>query len=343
MSEAGIREAFGRQADWCDAVDAPFVARLCRSLAKVLDPATPLGARVLGWAGDPFGDALMMRVTGGLNALVRSGELPDLASRYPPHVTGPDFDAVLSAALRDDRLLPWLDGPPQTNEVGRSGVLMPGLLAIAAATRLPLALCELGASGGLNLRLGTYGYTLGGHRYGPENATVHLAPKWHGAPPPDATVEVVARRGVDVAPVDVTDPAAQARLLAYVWPDQPARVARLEAALVAAAADPAPVDRADAADWVERHVAPVEGRTVVVFHSIAFQYFPPGTQARIAAHMVAQGALATAAAPLAWLRYEIAVDDPGAPPTLRLRLWPGGEDRLLAEAHPHGASIQWLG
>lgn len=343
MSEASIREAFGKQAAWCDAVDAPFVARLCRSLAEVLDPATPFGGRVLGWPGDPFGDALMMRVTGGLNALVRSGDLPALAAHYPPHLPGPQFDAVLAAALHDDRLLPWLDGPPQTNEVGRSGVLMPGLLAIAAATGLPLALFELGASGGLNLRLDSYGYTLGGHRYGPEDATVHLAPKWEGPAPPDGRVSVVARRGVDVAPVDVTDPAAQARLLAYVWPDQPDRVARLEAALLAAAADPAPVDRADAADWVERHVAPVEGRAAVVFHSIAFQYFPSGTQARIAAHMAGQGARATATAPLAWLRYEIAVDDPGTPPTLRLRLWPGGEDRLLAHAHPHGSSVRWLG
>lgn len=343
MSEASIREAFEKQAGWCEAVDAPFVARLCRSLAVALDPATPFGARVLAWAGDPFGDALMMRVTGGLNALVRSGDLPALAAHYPPHAPGPDFDAVLAAALHDDRLLSWLDGPPQTNEVGRSGVLMSGLLAIAAATRLPLALFELGASGGLNLRLDSYGYTLGGRRYGPEDATVRLAPKWHGAPPPDATVAVVARRGVDLAPVDVTDPAAQARLLAYVWPDQPERVARLEAALLAAAADPARVDRADAADWVEARVAPVEGRTGVVFHSIAFQYFPPRTQARIAAHMAAQGELATAAAPLAWLRYEMAVDDPGAPPTLRLTLWPGGEDRLLAHAHPHGASVRWLG
>ena len=26
---------------------------------------------------------------------------------------------------------------------------------------------------------------------------------------------------------------------------------------------------------------------------------------------------------------------------LRCRLWPGGEDRLLALCHPHGAKIEW--
>ena len=29
-------------------------------------------------------------------------------------------------------------------------------------------------------------------------------------------------------------------------------------------------------------------------------------------------------------------------PTLRLKLWPGGEDRLLARVHPHGAMVAWL-
>jgi hypothetical protein len=27
---------------------------------------------------------------------------------------------------------------------------------------------------------------------------------------------------------------------------------------------------------------------------------------------------------------------------VRLTLWPGGEDRLLAETHPHGATVRWL-
>jgi hypothetical protein len=27
---------------------------------------------------------------------------------------------------------------------------------------------------------------------------------------------------------------------------------------------------------------------------------------------------------------------------VRLRLWPGGEDRLLARAHHHGAWVDWI-
>jgi hypothetical protein len=28
---------------------------------------------------------------------------------------------------------------------------------------------------------------------------------------------------------------------------------------------------------------------------------------------------------------------------LRLRLWPGGEARVLAGCHPHGATVAWKG
>ena len=49
---------------------------------------------------------------------------------------------------------------------------------------------------------------------------------------------------------------------------------------------------------------------------------------------------ATASAPLAWLRLEPTLLD--QPEQLRCQLWPGGEDRLLARAHPHGAWVEWL-
>ncbi len=156
-----------------------------------------------------------------------------------------------------------------------------------------------------------------------------------------ARVDIVGRRGVDIAPVDLARD--RDRLLAFVWPDQPDRAARLEAAIAAFLTDPVQVDREDAAPWVEQRVAPEPGIATVVFHSIAFQYFPPETRARITAHMAKTGAAATADAPLAWLRFEM--DDPatGALPTLRLTLWPGGDDRLLARAYPHGAVVNWLG
>ena len=340
MSDSAVRAAFAFQAGWARDLGAPFTARLLEATAAVVDRSTTVGARLLDWPGEPIPDALVLRLLGGLHALVRTGALPDLAAAYPPNPL-PEHAVLASrvtAALTDDRLLPWLDSPPQTNEVGRSGVLMPGLMVVAAETGLPLRLFELGASAGLNLRVDRYAYDFGGMTIGPADAPLVLAPAWTGPPPPRAPVTVVARAGVDRAPVDLTH--GGDRLLAYVWPDQPERVARLAAAIAAFRADPVAIDRADAADWVEARVVTAPGAATVVFHSIAFQYFPPATQARVAAHMAAVGAAATADAPLAWLRFEF--DGAAAAPALRLRLWPG-DDRLLARAHPHGASVEWFG
>lgn len=320
------------------------MGQICDVLAVVLDRSTAMGRAVLDWAGDPMADALMMRVTGALNALVRRGDLPALTVCYPPNPAPDDakLAAAIAAALIDDRLLAWLDSPPQTNEVARSGVLMPGMKVIAATTGLPLAIHELGASAGLNLRLDRYAYVLGGQVSGPAGAAVTLEPRWDGPPPPDATVEVVSRRGVDLNPIDLADPATRERLLAFVWPEQQDRVARLEAAIAAFVADPVALDSGDAADWVEANVAPVIGVTTVVFHSIAYQYFPAETQARIKAHMARAGAAASPSTPLAWLRYELDDASVAALPTLRLKLWPG-DDRQLGIAHPHGASVRWFG
>ncbi len=342
MNEGDIRAAFATQAGWCRRLGADFTADLCLILGDVIDRSTTVGARILDWPGDPIADAVVLRLTGGLNGLVRGGNLPNLAAMYPPQplTDTADFARQVAAALADERLLPWLDSPPQTNEVARSAVLMPGLMVIAAATGLPLRLFELGASAGINLRLDHYSYDFNGVKVGPDNAPVVLTPDWRGPLPPVTKIVVIARRGVDLTPVDARD---ADKLLAYVWPEQAARAARLSAALAGFVADPAPIDAGDAATWVEANVAVAEGATTVVFHSIAFQYFTAETQARVALKLAAVGASATATAPLAWLRFEMdAASSVATLPALRLRLWPSGDDRLLAYAHPHGVTVEWL-
>lgn len=339
MSEAAVRAAFLTQAAWSQRLEVPLTMQLCTALGEVVDRSTAVGRRVLDWPGEPIADALVIRLLGGLHGLVRARALPALAAAYPPHPAASDADlrGLLAAALGDARLLPWLDAPPQTNEVGRSAVLIAGLKVVAEAFALPLRLFELGASGGLNLRLDRYAYDLGGLRFGPDDAPFVLAPAWTGPPPPVAAVAVVARAGCDIAPVDVAR--NRDRLLAYVWPDQPARAARLAAAIDAFIADPVKIVGADAASWIEGEIALKSGTVTVVQHSIAFQYFPADTQNRITAHLAAVGATATPDAALAWLSFEMEAGS--TLPVLRLTLWPGDENRLLAHAHPHGASVQW--
>jgi hypothetical protein len=332
------------QAHWCRALGSPFTAGLLELVAARLDPASPLGRLLDGWTGNATDDALALRLCGALHGRVRTGKAPALAALYPPN-PAPDPDILWEALrplLAGSVLLPWIARAPQTNEVARSGVLMPGFLTVAAGTGLPLALLELGCSAGLNLVPDLYQYRLGGMEAGAAESGLTLAPEWEGGDPPLARVVVADRAGVDLNPLDVSDPAQRQRLLAYVWPDQPERLDRMARAMAIAADTPLRIVGGDAADFVEEEAWPREGVAVTVFHSIAFQYFGAETQERISRHMGRAGEAATAKAPLAWLRFEMDPGAPDAPPTLRLRLWPDGEDRLLARAHPHGRTVHWL-
>ena len=344
MPEAKVRAAFAEQAEWCDRLDSPFTALLCRLLGERLGRNTCTGRKALGWQGSPspLADALALRLCGGLQALSRGGRYPGLAACYPPHPL-PDPDslwAALEPALDDPELPAWLGRAPQTNEVGRSAVLMSGLLVIADCFSRPMELLELGASAGLNLLMDHYGHELGGVRAGDPGSPLQLAPDWSGSAPPKARIEIASRAGVDLTPLDARSDGD--RLSAYVWPEQARRQAQLAAALAIAAHCPVQVEQADAADWLERRLAePARpGLVRVVYHSVAFHYFPAEAQARIAARLSEVGAQASSATPLAWLRYE---QEPGDEHfSLQLRVWPGDEQWRLAECHPHGRWIRWL-
>ncbi|MEM1382225.1 MAG: DUF2332 family protein [Pseudomonadota bacterium] len=344
-----VREAFARQARGCRRLGSPFTATLMEGLGSRLDRSTATGQRILDWQARPDaeGDAVPLRLAGALHALVRSGQLPTLAPLYPPApVPEPAIlaEAALAAIVDEDaQIAAWLDHAPQTNEVARSAALYAGLMVVAAETGLPLTLFELGASAGLNLILDRYAYRLGGRETGAPVSPLCLCPDWTGSAPPESDVRIGARHGCDLNPLDVTDPAQTNRLAAFIWPDQLTRIARFEAAVELARPDPPRIDKADAAIWVEARMgAPAApGAARVVMHSIAYQYFPPATKARIEAAMAGAGAAATAEAPLAWLALEIAED--AGQPLLTLRLWPGGEPRVLAEADPHLRTLAWRG
>ncbi|MCR8722832.1 DUF2332 domain-containing protein [Frigidibacter sp. ROC022] len=339
-----LAAALEGQARACDELGSPFTARLCRSLARVIRPGTALTDRLLGWAGDlgGSGDSVPLRLTGALHALVLQGSDAGLTAVYPPREAG---DAALDRAVAGalarhagfiDR---FIDSPPQTNEVGRSAVLIAAGHFLAARFGLPMALSELGASAGLNLNWDRYALRLGDARLGPRDAALELTPERRGGLPPEAAPEVIERRGVDLNPIDLGDPAQRLRLQAYVWPDQPARLDRLRRAL---ALPPAPLDRGDAAAWLEARLAGTgPGRLHLVYHTIAWQYFPAETRAACSAALEAAGARATAQAPLAHLAMEADQDGPGAGLTLRFWAGQGPITIPLGRADFHGRWLDW--
>ena len=340
-----VRQHFQDQAAACRQLGSPFTAMLLETAAERLDGTSALGKAVLGWPGDPKADALALRFAGGLHALVLSGAAPALARVYPGAEVTTDPDTLWPAAAdaleaHAPAMLRFLESPPQTNEVARCAVLLGGFLAIARQTGAPLALLEIGASAGLNLHWDGYAYGLGEAAWGPAAAPLRLEPEWRGPLPPLGPVAVRARRGCDRRPLDPSDAHDRLRLRAYVWADQEARLARLDAALDHAARHGTRIEQADAADWVEACLAArPAGLATVLYHSIVWQYLPLGTQRRIEAALARAGEVARANTPLAWLRMEPAPD--GSQTELRLTTWPGAREQLLAHADFHGRWVSW--
>ena len=141
MGDAGIMalEDFATALDWqarhAEENGAPATARVIRALAGVRASDTATGRRIANWPGLTLKDAMPLRLAGGFHHLLLTGADARLAQVYSGAITDQAaVDAlVLDLTQRfDRRLLPWLDGPPQTNEAGRSASIMAGLLWMAA-------------------------------------------------------------------------------------------------------------------------------------------------------------------------------------------------------------------
>lgn len=344
-AEPQIRRAFRGQGKSCAMLGSPFMARLMPLVGERLSPNGAVARRILDWPGDvgSGGQSVPLRLAGALHGLVLDGADPDLAAAYPPHaVSDEDLWAAVEGALtrHETRLMTWLDSAPQTNEVRRAAALIPAIWWALGHHDLPVVLSELGASAGLNLSLDRFALRIGDAVHGPADSPVQLAPDWTGAHPGPHPIRVADRAGVDRNPLDPHDPEAALRLLAYLWPDQPHRLALTRGAIALSQGRPA---RDDAAPWLARRLSsPRPGRLHVVYNTIAWQYFPPQTQAAALAALEAAGARATADAPLAHIAMEADGDPAGA--ALTARLWPGedaGRPRLLARVDFHGRWIGW--
>jgi hypothetical protein len=227
----------------------------------------------------------------------------------------------------------------QTNEVGRCAALLPGFMAIARATGMPLRLLEVGASAGLNLHWDRYRYEADGFIWGDVDSPVRIRFDFEGPEPEPVAVEVAERRGCDQRPVDPLAEEGRLTLLSFVWPDQMERMERLRAALGAAAEVPIEVERAGAAEWIaERLEERRPGMVTAVFHSIVMQYLDEEERREFDRRLREAGEAAEEDSPLAWLRMEPG----GERAEVRLTFWPGGEERLLARVGYHGDPVHLL-
>ncbi|MXO89698.1 DUF2332 family protein [Altererythrobacter aquaemixtae] len=347
MNIVDVREAIEWQATHAEEAGAPNTGRVVRALLAVLETDTAVGRRMSSWEGLSLEDAMPLRINGGLHNLLLTGADRRLEPVYAGLTTDQAaVDAIVADLVEtfDTRLLPWLDGPPQTNEAGRSWGFMSALMWLSQRLGPKFEINELGASAGVNTMMDRYHFDLGGVSAGPVKSPMQIKPEWRGPPPPDAPVEIAAIRGCDQAPVDLSDPEAALRLKSYVWPEAIARMGRIEAAIQLAGEHAPDLVKQDAGDFVADMMArpQEEGVTRVLCHSIVWQYIPETTRDAIEAAMLEAGAKATSEKPLAWIALE--TNRATFRHELHVRYWPGGgEEVLLGCGHPHGAWAEWFG
>lgn len=236
----------------------------------------------------------------------------------------------------------------QTNEVGRLATLVPAFSTVAGDGE-PLALLEVGASAGLCLSPDRYSYVwtseAGETRIGsgPELECAVLGD--HAPPLPSAVPEVAWRAGIDLNPLDVTDPDTTDWLTNLVWPEQDDRRARLSAAIEVTAADPPALVRGDLVESLPELLEQVPaGLVPVVFHSAVIAYLEPTARLEFDVMMrqlVADGRCH-------WVSNEGANVLPSVtrtmpyprPDTTRFVL--GVDGHAVALTHGHGRTLEWL-
>jgi hypothetical protein len=342
-----IADSFRSMVAGCRASGSELTARLFERCVSEIERGGPLAQLLADWKGQPLLDALPQRVVGAVQGLALEGRAPELA-RYYPSLGGtpvwPDTADAFARVIAEHaaEIRPRLDTQVQTNEPRRCAALLGGFLTAARRSGLPLRLLEIGSSAGLLLFWDRYRYELGPHRWGDPASPLLLDAEWRGAAPDlAAPVRVASRRGCDLFPLDVRDAAQLRRIESFLWADQPDRHRLLRAAAAALPPEGAPLERIGAVPFLQRELAqPAQGVATVLFQSHMWWYLSSDDRKAILRTLDEAGARASREAPLYHLRMEAPAVDRCE---IKLRAWPGGEERLLANTHPHGRWVEWLG
>jgi hypothetical protein len=234
----------------------------------------------------------------------------------------------------------------QTNETQRCVALLPAFLTLARETGLPLELIELGPSAGLNLVFDRYRYQYAQGTFGAADAGLTFTATERGQVPGElleTRLEVGRRRGIDLAPVDVTSADGVLLLQSFLWPGLTERATRLDAAIETFLAAPTRPELIRG-DYVERLPAllaerPADALTVV-FQTASTGYLAQERYDELRHSLELAG---TDGRPLAWVstrrreERETGTEDAWE---LELRVWPEPA-RLIAIVDFHGNWLDW--
>ena len=231
----------------------------------------------------------------------------------------------------------------QTNEVQRSWMLLPCFLEVALRTGVEtLDLVELGPSAGLNLVWDRYGYRYQNGTWGDADAPLVLSGEERRPVPGELLARaprVRLRRGIDLAPLDVTRAEDALLLKSFVWADQTARLERLDHALETAQADPPQLEQGDVVERLPELLAErLPGALTIVFQTAVRGYLSRDAWKEILTALDQAGR----EFPLALVSVSRPAPGEHSYCGLWLRVWPDPEKRLLAHSGFHGQWLEWL-
>lgn len=325
-----VPESFESFAKFYEA-EAPVTAEVLRECARdsaALDlvPAEP------SWD-------VPHRLLAAVRLLASQGEVEDFEAASDPW-------AVFRSVLLEHGV--WIarfvrEQPVQTHVVQRCWALLPLFLSIARVAQKPLALIELGASGGLNLLWDRYFYRYEAGTWGEQASGVSLSGEERVPIPPDllkVKVAIRSRRGIDLNPVDVTSEDGLRLLRAFKKSDRYA--ALLDAAANVFRKDPPELIRGNYLLLLPELLQQRQGDSLtVVYQTHSTVYLSDAERRELRLIIDSAGR----EGPLGWISTptpEEHGERRGDYP-LELAMWPEGKRRIVARTDVGATSLTWQG
>lgn len=335
------------------AMRAPLYAALA---AGVAEDADLCAMAALAGPGQPPDHLLFAAAE-----LVLTGNSDDPLAGYFPTLTatakspGAAFESFRAFCLAHRAAIEALirTRAVQTTFLNRAGLIAPAARVVADRAGEPLSLIEIGCSAGLLTLFDHYQYDFGAEgRFGDAGRPLVAAPNFVGArrpksgPPP----RVGARVGLDLNPINVSDPFERRWIEALAPPDWTAQRAQLAAALEYRAKTPLRTIAGDAMlalpALIEEMPAPL-----VVMHSYCLYQWPATVQCALHASLQQASArreiyrlgvdIVTG-----WRPAELGVFDPASPRMFDIFLTTYAQGvaatEVLGRCDPWGESAEWL-
>jgi hypothetical protein len=230
-----------------------------------------------------------------------------------------------------------------TNEIGRSALLHPAFRSVARETLHALSLIEVGPSAGLNMIWDSYGvrYLRNGASVATVNETASLVIdcelRGERTPPVAPMPHIAGRLGLELNAVDLSKADDRDWLRALIWPDQTARLARLDRAIELFMMRRPMVRAGDALDLLPDVLAEIPSDQVpCVYHTIAVYQFSREMKQALEDLLTVAG--------LRRPVWRISFEFNGELYILSKVRYADGlrEEERLASCHPHGTWLEWL-